>query len=575
MKEKIFIIIILITGMSANAAPAAYAANVPSDETAGAEEARFTKEQSFKTQSKVVRKEKPPAVINETTNDEKDKLKERGSYTRLNRVRFVGNEIIQTSELELFTQPYLHQDLQMEDILDLAIKIKDYYRRKGFISVYAYVPPQTIKEGVVEIRIAEGRLEQIHVEGNRWFSDKVISKQIILKKGEIIDYESLRSALVRINEYRDIEAKAVLKPGEEPKSTDIVLEIKDRFPVHAGLDVNNLGTKNTGSIRWGESLTFTNLSGRLDELSGRFQMGKGARAIGADYNLPIVFPDTRLGFSFTRATVNVGGDFKALDLEGNATTYGIYFLQRLFKIYGIQTSAKAGFDWKSVENRILGEVSGNDELRILNLDFNLDQSDRFGRTFNTHSFNFGFDRFLGASHKDDSRATRTGSGGQFFAYRLSLLRLLKLPYDSKLILRSSAQLTPDILAPSEQFRLGGAYSVRGFSEAEYLGDYGAQGSIEANVPTYFFPESWKLPRANKPLRHQIQAVAFLDFGGAGIRRPLPGEDKSRFLTGIGGGLRIHLYERVYARLEWGAPIVGTPNDRSRSAFYFGVSSELF
>ena len=131
------------------------------------------------------------------------------------------------------------------------------------------------------------------------------------------------------------------------------------------------------------------------------------------------------------------------------------------------------------------------------------------------------------------------------------------------------------MAPSEQLRLGGANSVRGYQEGEYLSDYGGTTTAEVFVPSYFFPPNWKLYKSKEPLRKQVQLVGFTDFGYGALHGTLVGEKRSRSLWGAGGGLRIHLYDKAYARLEWAAPLGGDhPTDHRRGAFYFGISMEL-
>ena len=42
----------------------------------------------------------------------------------------------------------------------------------------AVVPPQTIELKQVIIRIVEGKIGQIHIEGNRYFKDKLIKRRM-------------------------------------------------------------------------------------------------------------------------------------------------------------------------------------------------------------------------------------------------------------------------------------------------------------------------------------------------------------------------------------------------------------
>jgi len=140
-----------------------------------------------------------------------------------------------------------------------------------------------------------------------------------------------------------------------------------------------------------------------------------------------------------------------------------------------------------------------------------------------------------------------------------------------LSIRGAWQITPDIVPSSEEIRIGGSGSVRGYQDGEYLGDNGGYGTVELFLPLYMIPDGWTLPSAQETLRKQIQMVGFVDFGGAAIRKPLIGEKPDRFLAGAGAGFRAHLYDKVYGRIEYGFP----PSDNRSGAFYVGVSYEIF
>jgi hemolysin activation/secretion protein len=253
---------------------------------------------------------------------------------------------------------------------------------------------------------------------------------------------------------------------------------------------------------------------------------------------------------------------------------------------GLEATLKVGFDWKEVENRILGVVSGEDDLRIVNTGINIEQTDSDGRTISPHTVYFGLGDALGGSGKDDDTTTTPGASGDFVIYRGSLLRQQNMGSvfgeRAFLLMKSSWQVTGDQLPAVEQIRLGGAYSVRGYEENEYLGDFGTHGGVEIHMPlgSYFvpiaFPKHWKSPFSNKPLNEEIHVVLFADGGYAGINVPLPGESERRYMLGVGGGVRVHLAERFYARFEWARPVAGDkPLDSQDTVFYFGISTEIF
>lgn len=551
-----------------------FAQDIPSTESSGAEQERFRLEEERKEQEKNLlapAEDKEEIVAGKETSA---KLPA-GPKFRMNNIRITGNQEISDQEIQAIAGQLINRDVNLQEIEEVVQQIKQLYRSRGFISAYVYVPPQKVKEGVIEIRIAEGRIGKIEVTGNRWFSDGVIAKRIQINPDTIIDYKELKTNIAQINEHRDIESVAVLKPGQVPGTTDVEVQVKDKFPLHVSADVNNLGTENTGKTRAGIAVQHTNLLGRMDQASARVQIGKDAWAVATDYNIPLNARDTKLGFSYQRSAVSLGGRFKALEIEGDASTYYPYLSHPLLRRENYKLLLQTGLSFKEVENRLQGRETGKDSLRIWDIGLQMDQNDRLGRTYFQNSFNFGFSSFLGASDKIESSATRPGTGGQFFIYRQTLLRFVALPAGLGLALRSSVQLTNDPLPPSEQFRLGGAYSVRGYPEGEYLADYGGTGSAEVYVPTYFFAKNWKLPYASMPLRQQIKGTAFFDFGAGELRRTLPGEKADRTIAGMGIGIRIHLYQKVFARFEWAWPIGSKPQDESDSNFYFGISAEVF
>lgn len=552
----------------------AYAAVNNSSETAGAEQNRFEKQIDVEQKNKAISAQ-PGSENGLDEADDADNAADSSVRFVLKSVKVTGNDSIPTAELEPIYAKSINQNVSLKDLRKIARAIKQEYRNRGFIAAYVYLPPQNVTSGSVEIAVIEGKIGQIEITGNKWFSTKLIKRMLGITTNNILYFENLRKGLNFLNKNRDIKAKAVLKPGKEVKTTDLQLNVKDHFPVHLSTDVNNLGTDNTGRTRWGIGATHTNLLGLMDELSGRFQIGAHSWAAGANYSVPLNSYQTALALSYSHSSVDLGGDFKALDVEGRADTYGVSLIQPFLDTKHFNAGANVGFDFKSVRNKVLGSKAGVDELRILNLGLNLEENDSYGRTILPQSVHVGFADFLGASGKNEPAATRAGTGGQFFIYRSSLLRYTRLPKGLILANRGNLQLTDDALPPSEQIRLGGAYSIRGYQEGEYLADSGAYLANEIYVPTYFFPEDWKLPYSSKPLRQQIMGVGFFDFGGGSLRKPQNNERDNRFLSGIGGGVRIELFDRVYARFQWGAPIGSNPSDGTKGTFYYGISSDIF
>ncbi len=554
--------------------PCVYAVD-PASETAGAESKRFEQEKDIsQTVVQTGLEETQKAEIE--TADGIATLSPEDARIKfiLKSIRITGNEQFTSEQLLGSVQDEIGKEVNLSDLQRIAAEIKKYYRDRGFIAAYAYVPPQSIDGGNVEIALVEGILESVEIKNNRWFSEKVLRRFLRIVPGQILYLRDLQSGLIFLNKHKDIKVKSYLKPGAESKTTKLELDVKDKFPLHVSADVNNLGTKNTGRTRAGIALSYSNLFGQMDEISSRFQIGSGAVAVGADYSIPVHSSGTRIGFGYSYSHIKVGGDLEALNITGDAHTYSPYILQPLVRRDWIELTFNTGMDFKEIQNNVLGTRSGHDSLRILNFGLNSEFTDRWGKTYFPNSVHIGFSTFLGASDALENGATRVGTGGQFFVYRTSLIRYHRLPWGMTYAFRGQAQLTNDRLPPSEQLRLGGAFSVRGYSEGEYLSDYGAFMTNELYIPSYFFPKDWKLPYSKQPIREQIQGVTFFDFGGGSLRNTLNGEEHNRTLAGAGLGTRIRLFDKVFARVQWATPTGSNPRNGDQSAFYYGVTTEF-
>lgn len=434
--------------------------------------------------------------------------------------------------------------------------------------------PETAAKSESENRVDKPKGRQIRFKGNRWFKDRLLKQELGLQGDEPADYKHIEMQLKTISNHRDIRA-SLLTPDPADPDGELVVEIQDKLPVHLSAFVHNLGTVNTGRVRAGPSLTFTNLTGNLDRLTAAFEIGNRTHQVSADYHIPVKKTGSVPGLRFARAQIDAARNFELVDLTAAVTTYTAYLTQPLFEKKYLQATTEISGDWKRVRTDSITGSRGKDDLRILNALLSLKSSDRFGITAFQHKFSFGFDRFLGASTKDDPHMFVPGSGGQFFIYRGTLLRNFTLPWDITLHLRGHVQLTPDSLSILEKMRLGGHGSVRGFLEAERLPDFGGHGSTEIRIPAFLFPSGLKLPFSERPIREQFQAVGFVDFGAGGAHDRSRIEHDHRYLTGIGGGLRIALEEHTYARFEWGTPVRGSKRDGSDSTFHFGIYMELF
>ena len=82
---------------------------------------------------------------------------------KLNDLRLNGVKALSNEELQSITAPYIGRNVTLGDLEGLAQAITARYKERGYFLAQAVVPVQTVRDGVVEISVIEGRLGKVDV----------------------------------------------------------------------------------------------------------------------------------------------------------------------------------------------------------------------------------------------------------------------------------------------------------------------------------------------------------------------------------------------------------------------------
>jgi hemolysin activation/secretion protein len=124
---------------------------------------------------------------------------------------------------------------------------------------------------------------------------------------------------------------------------------------------------------------------------------------------------------------------------------------------------------------------------------------------------------------------RSGAGTSYVILHPTLSREQILPWKWSLAGTLDGQIASGPLINNEQYSAGGADTVRGYTEAERLGDNAARASLELRTPQLFAGR----------IAHLEDAYSFLFADGAKLHtiQPLPGEEANFTLASAGLGLK--------------------------------------
>lgn len=497
-------------------------------------------------------------------------------------IRLEGEQLIPLEHFEPLLSRYEEREMTLRDLEILKKLIAREYRGQGYFA-RVYLPPQRVEGGEVVLHVVFSRMGRMDVEGQRYFRESKIRSYWEIPEGEFVTYDKIRDGILDMNRNPDRKVKPILRAGEAPGTIDVTLKVEDHFPMHLGYSFDNRGVKLTGKRRTGLTFRHNNLLSMDDIFLIGTVFGNRFGAIFLQHLIPLTTFGTRLTTGFSHAQVNPKKEFERFGINGISQTYTVRVRQRLFRTENYGGEAYIGYDIKNKRTRILSVTSVWDKLRILSFGGSMQGRDKTGVWSISQDLDFGL-----PINGDGFPLNSRGAEVSFFKYGFSIQRHQRLPYGTKGILKFHGQVSKDRLMPQEQLFFGGAATVRGYPESDYLADQGMITNLEYWVP--MFDTSERRGMMNRALHAmgvtndaptflkdiKIHILGFFDHG-YGRNKDSSGQDErvTRNLMSVGGGFEIRFRKYVSFRAEWGVPLHDDPiTETGAEQFHFRVAFDV-
>ena len=483
----------------------------------------------------------------------------------VSKVEVKGSTVFTEQEFDSITDPLEGKTVKLSQLRNAAKEITLKYLEQGYITSRAIVPQQEIEDGIVEIKVIEGSIGDIQIEGNNRLRENFVRQRLELGADAPVKVDDLEGQLqlLRSNQaIENIEANIQPAPGEGESS--LVVEIDEASPWLIGGEINNYDTVATGAEKASLTLGYRNLTGNSDSLIGIFSkaLSTSSWSLDASYSLPVNAKDgtLQLRTNIDRNEI-VGDEFETLDLEGDSELYEISFRQPLTRTLREEFALSLGFSYQESRDFFNGVLLPGRTIETSTLKFGQDYTKRDvkGVWAFRSQFNLGFDS------SDENEALLQNGGEQpddvFVSWLGQAQRLQRINPDNLLIMQADLQFTPSNLSSSEQFVIGGAQSVRGYRQNARLGENGLRLSIEDRITLI-------KNKDNAPL---FQVAPFADLGV--VWGDSTEDTDDNFLAGIGIGLIAEPIKGLNLRLDYAPPLVDL-DDRGdnvqEDGFYFRI-----
>jgi hemolysin activation/secretion protein len=513
-----------------------------------------------------------------------------------------GNTVLAVPAIERAVSPFLGPGRSMGDVEAARAALERAYQQSGFLTVFVDVPEQRVEGGVVRLQVTQGRLDRLRVVGSRYFSQGVIRETVAeLEEGKTPDFNRVQQQLAELNRTEDRRVQPVLRPGRTPGTVDVDLQVSDRLPAEASLELNNRHPANTSDLRLSATARYNNLWQRGHSigltLTTAPQAPSQSRQVLLTYAAPLA-ADATLS-AFLAGSDSLVEPLGAVTVAGKGIDFGLRYMRPLPPVPALPDfvhSLTLGVDYKDFKtNTVTGEVGVLTPLRYLpmQLGYAADwQHERAHSSLNTQ-FVFALREVLGRSVNcadagtvDQFDCSAKDADGSFAYWRGELRHSLQTVSRSTLNLRLGWQLSLDPLVSNERYAVGGVDTVRGYLDAEAQGDRALVGSLEwrtrnlaAGADGAHGPGGSGAGGAGGPgwlgALDEATAYAFAEAAQVNVLNALPEQPVHVQLRGVGLGLQWRAGKSLSGNLDLAWPLVRTVDTPSRDPrLHFRLSLSL-
>ncbi len=423
----------------------------------------------------------------------------------LQKVDISGNTLYKTEEIDKMITVPRNAILNRNTLQDNLAAIEEKYHGDGYI-LMKFTDMNVDNDGVLSLKISEGKLEGYAVKGNKKTKDYVVLREMRQKVGEPFNAKLARRSMDRVYNlgfFEDVNIK--MNPGVEPNAIIMEVNVKERRTGTFGLGA---GYSTRDGLLGSISIADTNFRGTGDAISFSFE--KSAEESDAH------------GFTFA---------YKKpwLDKKETAAIFRLYNRTYQFYDYDTQGSLKERYmrKYSGVEltlSRPQSEYSTNlitlrhrkDAYKRHIADGNAgDRSGAAGEEWRNK--NFGVTRAIILQHVTDTRDNvynpstggRVALSGEFGGLLGGDFKFQKFSIDHQQFFKAGdhSQVWAfktgygwghGDLTEFNKFRVGGQNTLRGYRDDQFRGDRMALLTLE-----YRFP-----------LAKKVQGILFTDWAGA-------------------------------------------------------------
>lgn len=489
--------------------------------------------------------QEPPAQIKTAP---KDNIKnESAPRFDIRGYKIKGNTLLELDELRSSIKPFTGKDKSFTDVQHALESLERSYQKLGFGMVQVYLPEQELDKGVILFQVVEPKVNTLTVQGANFYSLKNIQQSIVsLKKGDTPNTKEIAENLSLINENPAKKTTVQFIASDEEGKLNAIINVQDKEPSAFSFTFDNTGTESTGLYRLGVGYQNANFTGNDDVLNFQYTTSDKSNALSA-YSLGYHLP-----FYNRNASFDIFGGYSQVDsgiiqnlykVSGKGIIMGMRYNQVLSKRNNYTHRLNYGLDYRKYDTDAI-QLSGGDSL-VPDIEvhpISLTYSGQWVSPGSATGFNIQFhhNAFTKSQDAVEFSNSRTGAKANYSVFRYGVEHAQSFAKTWQMRLALTGQQTKDALISGEQFGIGGATSVRGYSEREVSNDKGVQATAEIYTSNF---------SSSIGLSGDIRGLIFYDIAQVTRNQSQAGDISSASLSSIGTGIRFNYKDILTFKLD--------------------------
>ena len=479
--------------------------------------------------------------------------------------RFKGVTKASEEELEEAVSPWRGKPLKVAELQAPAEAVAQLLRAKGYTLAQAFMPPQKLAQGILEIEVHEGQVDTsmgvagVTISGAFERMQPEVIQNILSRSvtpGEPLRPIDLENRLLVANDLPGVQVSADLVAGRQPGTTQIQASVKELPLVSGQVTLDNYGNLYTGRDRSQVQLSLDSPGGWGEQVQLQAVHSTKMNSHHLSWSMPVGWDGARIGLSHAQSDLSLNTQVVPVNLDGHSRSGNVFATYPWRHTPFEKISSQATYESRRLSNTLDSAPLNDRQVRVLNLGLT---GESIGMGLDSRSWNINLSSGQVENIYDLGQALlMAGTAGHYNKLNAGLqftqgFSLDDTPAQWKWQVNLSGQASTKNLDTSEKFQLGGPSGVRAYPVGEAFGDAGYLVNIELHRQL-----------SETPLGSG-SVFGFTDLGGIQMSRNpwdaqiATGRPNSYQLRGMGLGASLSPVQQATLKLMWARKIGSNPN----------------